>query len=340
MQEKESKEEFLKFLKREDIKTMAKDIARLRESEAKKEGERIAQIQPKMLPKIEKPVEKFKSNEQEKLTELKQEDKEGVRRIIQQRVSALPSSPSKFKKVLVRIPVLIVLILIIGNLFLFWYWYLKVEKKQTPEPEITEQKIPIVVIPPEPEIPTSSIIENETITLEISNLAEVPEAISKLVKTNFPKDQFIRILIKNTEENKYLGVKEFFESFEIQAPESFYEKLDNNITLFVYSHYSKEENNLGFAVKIIKEQDLFNIIKNWEVSLEQDTKNLYDILGKAGSPSNPNFKKATYNNTTFRYLSFPPEGLGIVWAITKNTFLFTSSGESMFKAIDKIIPSI
>ena len=41
----EGPEEQLEFLRREDIRTMAKDMARLREEEAKKERERILQLQ-------------------------------------------------------------------------------------------------------------------------------------------------------------------------------------------------------------------------------------------------------------------------------------------------------
>ncbi len=43
----EGPEEQLEFLRREDIRTMAKDMAHLREEEAKKEREKIIQLQKK-----------------------------------------------------------------------------------------------------------------------------------------------------------------------------------------------------------------------------------------------------------------------------------------------------
>lgn len=51
----EGPEEQLEFLRREDIRTMAKDMARLREEEAKKERERIIQLQEKHKKQQDQP---------------------------------------------------------------------------------------------------------------------------------------------------------------------------------------------------------------------------------------------------------------------------------------------
>ena len=65
----EEGEEKLKFLKREEIRTMKKDIAKLREIEAEKERKKI------MALKAEKETEKGKESKEEE--ERKKEDGEG-----------------------------------------------------------------------------------------------------------------------------------------------------------------------------------------------------------------------------------------------------------------------
>ena len=98
----EKKDEKLEFLKREEIRTMQKDIARLREIEAQKERERIAAL------KIEEKTKKEKETVPEAA---KEEIRKGE---LETLIPKLPPKPSSFQKILVRAVVIMALFLVIG----------------------------------------------------------------------------------------------------------------------------------------------------------------------------------------------------------------------------------
>ena len=106
----------LEFLRREDIRTMAKDMARLREEESKKERERIVQIQGERgkpaapeLPKI--PL--MPAGEASKLSEFESIKKE------------LPRPLSKTRKLLVRVVIALLLLFAAANIMALTYMLLK-----------------------------------------------------------------------------------------------------------------------------------------------------------------------------------------------------------------------
>ena len=82
----EEEKEKLEFLKREEIRTMQKDIAKLREIEAQKERERIA---------ILKTEEKIQAPSLEKVPEKKEEVPVGL-------IQKISKKPSSFQKILIR----------------------------------------------------------------------------------------------------------------------------------------------------------------------------------------------------------------------------------------------
>ena len=141
-------EEKLEFLKREEIQTMAKDLAKLREVEAQKERERIAalkikeEITPPLLEKEEKIPEKPSPAASGTMAGKKEETP----------VALIPKplkKASSFQKVLVRITLVLILFLIAG----FFYWYFAIKSK-FPSEEI---------LPPEGEV-----TPGEKITIPLS----------------------------------------------------------------------------------------------------------------------------------------------------------------------------
>ena len=112
------KEEKLEFLKREEIRTMAKDLSRLREAEAQKERERIAALQ---LEKIKKAAEgEPRQGREEKIIphgtpEKPLEEKPAKEVLISK---PLLKRPSSFQKVLARGVVVFFCLLLISGLFI------------------------------------------------------------------------------------------------------------------------------------------------------------------------------------------------------------------------------
>jgi len=399
----EEKDKKLEYLQREEVKTMEKDVAKLREAGAQKERQRVSELKTTQEAQKEKErqekarqaaqdrekAEKEAQRKTEELKVLKKEkeekaevtEKEGVekeetraeefkealrqtqnreeeeRKRFLQRIQAkakeeeplipvkppLPpppeipkketsekkiskisfKRPSFAQKLWIRVLLTLLLVAVIAGIATFWYWYLVVREVPSHIPPITKEE---VFIPP-------ALISTENIrTLEISNSIEIPLLLSQIIKEDLGENQFTRILIKNTKENKILGLKEFFESFAVVSPQGFYEKTENDFTLFIYS--SQGENRLGFVTET--KEELLSLLKTWETTMEADLENLFVILGKTGLASVPEFKEADYEDGVFHYLSFPSENFGVCWALADNYFILTSSGESILRIIDKI----
>lgn len=222
----EIEEEKLEFLKREEIRTMQKDIAALREIEAQKEKERITKIKTGekiQFPSKVKPKEVFPSE-----TTL---------------VPTPPKRPHPLRKALIRMAISLLLAFLLG--FFYWFYFHR-EKSPPEEPPPEETSLPdqetvsgeeppsLEEIVPEPEISVSPslIIVNSTSTKEISEGENVLTLLQQLIQEDLPTDNFIRVVIKNTEENKILGLEDFLETISTTSPENIYAKLDNNFTLF------------------------------------------------------------------------------------------------------------
>lgn len=312
------------FLERGEIRTMQKDINRLREMEAQKERERIASL------KIKGKEEKEKIITEKKISEAQKEPLATL-------IPKPPKRPSSFKKTLVRTAFIALLLFFLG----FFYWLFAVKKAEVPSekagPSFEEETIPLSEkeIPTEPEltIPQSLIEVSSIETLEIKKQEEILYLLPQLLEKTF-EDGFFRVLIKNTEKNEILNLEEFFSAFELKAPESFLNKLNNDFTLFIYS--DKNVKRLGFLTEIKENEGLTELLNSWEATMEDDTEGLFSTLGKEGPALVPYFKQAVYKGVSFRYISFPPVNFGICWSIFDNYFLWTSSGESIIKTIDKL----
>ncbi|MDP1538663.1 MAG: hypothetical protein Q8M00_01385 [bacterium] len=254
-------------------------------------------------------------------------------------ISILPPKPSLLEKILIRTTIIAILLLIIG----FFYWLFAVEKVELFKEKIIPIEEEMPPIPPAEEeiiekpeilIPASLISVNATEPVEIANSSEIPALLPQLLGKTFETEGHARILFKNINENKVVGLKEFFEAFEIKTPEGLLEKLNNDFTLFVYS--DKKANRLGFITKV-EGENLVNLMLSWEATMEKDTEKLFEVLGREKADTFLSFKEATYKNISVRYISFPSDNFGICWATYGDKFLFTSSGESIIRSIDKLI---
>ena len=319
------KEEKLEYLKREEIRTMEKDVKKLREVEAEKERERISNLEAeekkvKLMPHPKGEIPKGETI-----------------------LSKPPKRPSPIIKILVRMGIILVLFSFLS----FFYWYFGIKKPSAPEiiekPTVEKpvEKPPEEKIIEKPEItvPLSLISVKEAKILEISENTEIPNLISPVLKEEFEKETFIRIIVKNTKESRLANLREILDSFGVKTPEQFYQKINpEKFTIFIYSQ-KKGGNRLGFVTKIQEKEGLSDLLKNWEPIMEENLNNLFKILGKEGAAPSPSFKEKEYKGITFHYLDFPQPNLGICWAISNDYFIFNSGGESMLKTIEKLLES-
>ena len=255
--------------------------------------------------------------------------------------------PSEKQKYLIRILTLAIILVIVSGAFTLVYWYLtqkqelptpspapiveeqpkEPEQPEEPEPEEPEKE----PVKPEPIISSSLILVDNSKTLEVDKMEQVPNVLAGTLKQELEQKQLIRIVIKNTAELQFIELKEFFEIFQIESPENLLENLEKGFTLFMYK--PEQENRLGFVAKI-KDKEQFSVIaKSWESTMEQDFENLFLILDKT-QKAQTSFKQAKYKQVIFNYISFPGKDFGICWTIINDYFTFTSSGKTMIKVID------
>ena len=247
-------------------------------------------------------------------------------------IPKLPKKPSPIQKILIRALIFAILLSVIG--FLYWFFTVKKVESQKiilpPEEKKEEErnKYPEIIIP------ASLISVNATETLEIMNSSEIPALLPQLLEKTFGTEEYIRILFKNINENKVVGLKEFFEAFEVKTPEGLLEKLNNDFTLFIFS--SGNKNHLGFVTKIENKENLLNSLFSWEATMEKDTEKLFEVLGKEGPALSSSFKTSFHQEISFRFLTISREDFGICYAWFDDYFVFTSSFENIKKTIDLI----
>ncbi|MFH1575650.1 MAG: glycoside hydrolase family 3 N-terminal domain-containing protein [Candidatus Nealsonbacteria bacterium] len=400
-QENNQKKEEKDFLAREEIKTMEKDVSGLRETEARHERTKVAEIKTEQELAREKEREQLahqaalernlaekeakereekirkmreaaikKSEASQNESELEKEEKvEGFQEVLKETqtkeeearkkfldkvaamdegkeeapaLSPLPPTPPAVKevdvpktakpllkkpstgqKLWIRVVLSLLVLSILALIATFSYWYIVIRVE---EPEITA---PIEVVPEEKQLvipPSLFYIENsQTITAPLFN-----QAIQEHIEQGLIK----RIVIQDTSNNQVLGLKDFFNLFSITTPENFYDKVENDFTLFVYSQ--EEGNRLGLVVKINDPEGLADMMTSWEGTMEQDFESFFETLGKTEPALVSYFKDAKYQEESFRFQTFSLQDIGIVYATFDNYFILTTSWQSMEKALDKL----
>ncbi len=267
-------------------------------------------------------------------TKFSPESPETEKKISETIIPKPPEKPSFAQKLFVRTLISAFVLSLVGLAYLFFV----MREDKTPEEPIllpsleekTEEETPGK---PEITIPDALISANTTETAEITDISEIPTLLGQILGKTFGAEEYARILFKNTDKNEIVGLREFFAAAAAEIPEEILGKLDDNFTLFVYSN--EGVNRLGFIAKI-KGEGLAGSMLSWESTMEKDTENLFEILGKEGSAAPVVFRETTYQNNVFRYASFPSNNFGICWAIIKDKLILTTSGGSMIKTIDKL----
>lgn len=227
--------------------------------------------------------------------------------------------PSLTQKLWIRIVLSLLVIAILAAIGTFLYWYVNV--REAPVPEEAEE-----VIVEEPVLPPTALIStDQTQILE-------PVLLEQIMGQELEEDEFIRLLLK--EENEFLGIKEFFEELGVTVPEAFYNKIDNDFTLFVYDQ--EDGNRLGFVTRVKESQNLAQILTSWESTMEDDFENFFKLMGKTEPGLVSYFKDGVYQETPFRFQTFSRQDLGIVYSIFNDYFILTSSWKGIEKTLDKL----
>lgn len=309
------------FFKREEIKTMARDVAELREAEAKEEKERIDSLRPATASSpIPPPVPPSPAETLAKPHSPPYVPPSPPAPIFQ------PSSSFPHKKIIIKGLIILLGLFILG--FSFWLWQVKKPAVQK-QPAKTETPVP-----PKPELslPPSLILTQDTRLVSVSSNEEIPAILEQLVRTEIPTDTFSRVAIKNSEENRWVSLNDLAAAFKINVPSEIFGKLELNFTLAIFSQ--KEGKRISLVAKTTDSLGLINLLKDWDKNIAEET---VTVGIKQFQPQTSFFKIAKSQGIPFKYLTFSKNDLGIVYLVLGDYFVLTSSFESMDKVIDELI---
>ena len=323
----EKKEERLEFLKREEIRTMAKDIARLREIEAQEEREKVAAIAPEERKKP--PVPFSPEKETQKKAQEAEVKKISLDTLIPKKP---PPRPFFLTKILARVFIVLICLFLVG--FIYWFFGIRKpaeeitpptgETEEVGEEEIKEEK-PEIVIPP------SLIPAEETRAPEVSQMEEIPAAFSQLMKEEIPEGSFVRIVFKNLEENRPASLEDLALVSQVEVPSEFYSKLEQNFTLFIFSQV--QGNRVALVGKVKEKEGLNKVFQTWEDKIEKDG---IFLSGKQIPTAVSYFRTAFYQGVGIRYLTISKNDFGICYAQFDDNFVLTTSFEGIKRVIDRI----
>ena len=355
--------EELNQFRREDIKTMDKDIFSAREEEARIERERVIQMN-RMKSKQGFNDITPKSSENIKEQQLGSLDKETVEKTelipepeVKEKTELIPRpepkkpeiiKPEPVKKELIRKPRKrnsfkkiairgLVIIVTIGLAFamtqLPWdkmasFLYPE-EKEYQPETEIEIENEPII----EFTIPSPLFPVQNTIVSDINNKEEILDVLNNALNQNFVEDSLNQIVLKYVPENRELSLEEIplIAIFGSEMLPEIYQHLNSNYTLVAYPQ--SQGSRFAFVAKVQDSQGLIDLFKVWESQIIQS-----DIVINQENiqPLSNSFKTKLYNGVGLRYLTLSTNDLGICYAYFDDYFMISSSLEIFEQVIDSI----
>lgn len=323
--EEDGEDPLKEFLKREEIKTLEKDLARLRETEAKQEREKIATIKAPVPSVPEKTSEGQKDLAGEKPQKQSSFLRESPTPKPKEKTlpptpppspldSLMPKKPQKsrgaFKKIFVRLALVVLVIAMVGAAFYFF-----------------RKPGGITIIPPDDQnggqatttqggfnFPQSLIAADQTKIIEVSTGESLDPALQRVLAEQAAVGVLTRILAKDP--SGFRPAREMLASvFGYELPTEVLEKLAGDQTLTIFGQ--TEGNRVAFIGKTSDKSGLISALKKWE----------------AGKGS---FKTAASQRTLFRYLTLGKNDLGICYLVIDDYFVLTSSFGSMQKIIQEL----
>lgn len=337
----EEKEERLEFLKREEIRTMKKDIEKLREVEAEKEKERITALESeKEIKKEEVEKEEVKGEEVKKPEPEYEPQPQGTL------IPTPPKKASSLKKVLVRIGFVLIFIFILGFIYWFFAPEITIFKDIFPRKEepVIEEEEPVTEEEEEEEeeveifVPSPFISVEKVLTFEISENEEIPPIIEQLIIEELPQNSFTQIVIKNEKENQLADLEDIAQAFQIETVPEVIQKLDvKDFNLLIYPQ--EEGRKEVFIIKIKEEENLPEALKIWETKITQE--GLFISNNKISTISS-SFKTFVFKEDKFsiRYLTISKNDSGVCYTLFENYLILSSSFKSMQKAVRELRVSI
>lgn len=287
----------------------------------------------------------------------------------------VPQKPSGKEKLWTRVGIFGVILALLAAVVTFWYWWFRIKTQPPPVTiECTETSDCTTneickdgeCVKSAPKCTTNtdcatgqtcdasgncvasgSIVEaspplfgvDVSLTREasISSLEEIKSLLSQWVQEDQEKNTFRRLLIK-TSDNKYVSLKDIFNSIEVRVPANFYSNFGDNYTLFSYSQ--TEGNRLGVVVEVAKTEDLSNSMRAEESVMKEDFIPLLNLIHTGDPTKVQQFRDAIslpgYKGPNFRFLTTSTKDLGLCYLVSQDRFIFTTSLTSIENLVERM----
>ncbi len=243
----------------------------------------------------------------------------------------LQTKPSVFEKIWIRVLLLILIISAVIAVLVFVFDILKIKEGIPPIPSPPATSTEPIVEPEEITVSPSLFRVDETEEINISSLEDLSLSFSKLLKAELQEKSFTRIVIKDLEEKKAVGLKDFFEAIGVETPETFYENIKDDFTLFIYSPLNY---HFGFITQIEKKEELEILLEEWRKEIKADLDPLFLLTGKEKLMVTHPIEEKTHLGVTYFYTDFYQESFGIYYCLIKDYLVFTTSEETMLQMIE------
>ncbi|HCM36651.1 MAG: hypothetical protein A3J30_03720 [Candidatus Wildermuthbacteria bacterium RIFCSPLOWO2_02_FULL_47_9c] len=365
------------FLNRGEVRGMQKDMAQVREGEAKKERERIVSLKTQQEAQREhEAIEKIRASaiatKRQEETQRKQE-LEHIRNSIlppgeEQRVRNLPTPPSPGKKFFVRLLILIFFGFIALNLVLFaaWVFFFRDQAAPFQLSEIpfisqffSQREIPTPPAPPEPlpppppeepespppagGPPSAITIEDalrpaHTATLQFDESGDLATLLEQFLQAE-QRPAFTKILFRQKESNEFIeSASAFFNLFGVTPPENLAPHFSQDTFFFLYSY--ERGNRFGMIMKTPSPQEARAALEQWESQVEQDLTPVMSFWDQKGSAYTTAWRSRDRHGVEIRFQTFSLSDYGIVYALVDNYVIFASSFEATADAIEALLSAL
>ena len=332
MQDERPQEEKLEFLKREEVRTMGRDIARLREEEAAKAREHIvksaepqgASAPSKSPPQQEAPVS------QPSFAPLAAD------------LLQLPKPQGTKEKLLVRLLFVGIIVLVLVNIGFFAFRSFLRNKTSSEEVQLPSQEEPGELAPepapPQQPVSPSFFPVSREVVLEVNPQEDLKAKLKTVLSGEAQGTGFVGLVLKERiqqEQETLIGLAAFLQRANITVPPAVSSILEDKFFLFLYG--SQGYTRLGLVAKAKDPQALKEAMGVWETTMEEDTLPLFALIAKAGKGYRSFFKSATYEGKFLvRYQTYATQDFGLCWTQAGQYLILTSSLESMEQVIDEL----
>ena len=238
-------------------------------------------------------------------------------------VSTKSTKTISFKKIIL----IIFFLLIIIAVGVFLYWQGKKSEPLPPPPSGNEVTIPAPLIP----VDETKIIRID-INASFENLLRNEANTEQQTKTI---TRIVPMFSPNNEDKEVLAFNELIQKLGIAIYPYILPEFKTNYTLFLYGQ--DKGKIIGMVVEANNPNNVKEQAKYWEATMAEDLKNMF-LFKKPGEPTTKSFKNNTYKSVLIRYINFPNPDLTIDYAIINNLFILSTSRESMYNIIDRLIP--